>query len=284
MMLVTGAGGTVGTTLLKALQAVGQKPRVAYHSRAKTETAAAAGYDAVALDFAKPATLRPALVGVDTVFLLGTGGIGQTQGEINVVNEAKAAGARKLVKLSVWGAAEEAFSFAKIHRPVERAIEASGLAWTHLRPNSFMQNFVNFMGDTIKTQGAFYEPAADAKIGHIDVRDIAAVAARVLTTSDHEGQALELSGPRAFTYGEAADILSQVLGKKVSYMPVSDDAARQGMLDAGIPAPYADDLIDLNRFYRKGGAAGLTSTVKDVTGRDPIGFEQFARDHAGAFR
>lgn len=203
MILVTGAGGTVGSVLLAELKSAGHKPRAAYHSPAKAEKERANGGDAVSLDFAKPETLRPALAGVDRVFLLGTGGRGQADGEIALVRAARAAGVQRLVKLSVWGAAGEQFAFAKIHRSVERAVEASGLAWTFLRPNSFMQNFVNYMGGSIKAQGAIYQPAGDATISHIDVRDVARVAARVLTTTGHEGQSYELSGPQALTGRDA---------------------------------------------------------------------------------
>lgn len=284
MILVTGAGGTVGSALLDELRSMGVKPRVAHRSSDKAERAKAAGHDAVVLDFAKPETLRPALDGVDAVFLLGSGGAGQIEAEIRVVEAARAAGAKRLVKLSVWGAAGEAYSFAKIHRPIERAVEASGLAWTFLRPNGFMQNFVTYMADSIRAQGAFYLPAADAKISHIDVRDIARVAALALTKSGHEGKAYELSGPRAFSYGEAADILTRVLGKEVRYVAVSDEAAKAGMVAGGISDLYADAMIDLNRLYRSGAGAGVTSAVKDVTGREPIGFERFAQDHAAALR
>jgi uncharacterized protein YbjT (DUF2867 family) len=283
MILVTGAGGTVGTALLEELSATGARSRVAYHSKEKAERARAAGHDAVTLDFGKPETLRPALAGVDTVFLLGTGGMGQTEGETNVVNAAKAAGAKKIVKLSVWGAAGEGFSFAKIHRPVERAIEASRLAWTHLRPNGFMQNFVNYMAGSIKARGAFYVPADDAKISHIDARDIARVAVKALTTPGHDGKAYDLSGPQSLSYAEAAEILSRVLGKKVTYIAVTDEAAKAGMLAGGIPEFYADYLIDLNQAYRKGAGAMVTTAVKDVTGRAPVAFEQFVKEHASAF-
>jgi uncharacterized protein YbjT (DUF2867 family) len=209
--------------------------------------------------------------------------MGQTDGEINVVKEAKGAGVKKIVKLSVWGASSEAFSFAKIHRAVEREIETSGLAWTFLRPNGFMQNFVNFMSGTIKGQGAIYQPAADSKISHIDARDIARVATAALTGPGHEGKAYDLTGPEALSYGEAALVLSRVLGKKVNYIAVSDEAAKSGMVAAGIPEFYADYLVDLSQFYRKGGAAPVTTAVKDVTGRDPVRFEQFVKDHAAAF-
>lgn len=284
MILVTGAGGTVGTALIEALKAVGHKPRVAYHSQHKAEKAKSDGYDAVLLDFAEPETLRPALAGVEAAFLLGTGGRGQIEGEINVVKAAKAAGVRKLVKLSAWGAADEGFSFAKIHRAVERAVEATGMAWTFLRPNGFMQNFVNYMAGSIKSQSTIYQPAAEARISHIDVRDIARVAAQVLTTPGYEGKAYELSGPRAFSYGEAAEVLSRVLGRQIKYVMLSDDAARAGMLSAGIPDFYADYLLDLFRVYRTGAASQVTSEVKNITGREPIAFEQFASDYADTFR
>ncbi|MGH8773124.1 MAG: NAD(P)H-binding protein, partial [Burkholderiales bacterium] len=208
MILVTGAGGTVGTALMQELRAAGHKTRAAYHSPPKAEKAKREGREAVLLDFAKPETLPPALAGVEAVFLLGTGVRGQSEGEINVVNAAQAAGVKRLVKQSIWGAANEQFSLAKMHRAVERAVEASGLAWTFLRPNGFMQNFANDMAETIKARGAIYQPAADAQISHIDVRDIARVAARVLTSPGHEGKAYELSGPQALTYGEAANALS----------------------------------------------------------------------------
>ncbi|MGK3982674.1 SDR family oxidoreductase [Sorangium sp. So ce136] len=284
MILVTGAGGTVGSALLEELKSSGHRPRVAHRSRDKAERARAAGDDAVMLDFARPETLGPALEGVDAVFLLGAGGLGQVEGEIAVVDAARAAGAKRIVKLSAWDAAGEAYSFAKLHRAIERAVESSGLAFTLLRPNGFMQNFVNFMAGSIKAQGAFYQPAGDARISHIDVRDIARVAARALTTSGHEGKAYELSGPRAISYGEAAEILSGVLGKRVSYVAVSDDAARAGMVAAGMPELYADHVIDLNRHYRTGAGSAVSTAVKDVTGREPVSFEQFAREHAGALR
>lgn len=96
--------------------------------------------------------------------------------------------------------------------------------------------------------------------------------------------AYELSGPQALSYGAAADILSKVLGSKVNYVGVPDDAARAGMLASGMPDFYADHLLDLFVAYRDGAGSQLTSDVKNITGRDAISFEQFVRDHAGAFR
>ena len=280
MILVTGASGTVGSELVRQLQAAGARYKAAYHSAEKAGKARGAGIDAVVLDYDKPETLPPALKGADTVFLLST----LVAPELSVVREAKAAGVSRIVKQSVWGAGEEAFSFAKWHRPLERAIEESGLRWTFLRPNGFMQNVVNFMGATIKGQGAIYQPAGDARISHIDVRDLARVAVKVLTGSGHDGKAYELSGPAGITYGEVAATLSKVLGREVRYVPITPEQYKQGALGAGIPEPYADALVDLTRYYREGHASRVSPAVKEITGWEPIGFEQFARDHAAALR
>lgn len=174
-------------------------------------------------------------------------------------------------------------ALARIHR-TERAVETSGLAWTFLRPNGFMQNFVSHMAGSIKSQNGIFQPAGDAKISHVDVRDVARVAARVLTTPGHEGKAYALSGPQALTYGEAAEVLSRVLGGPIRYVALSDEAARAGMLSAGMPDFYADYLLDLFRVYRTGAASQTTPDVKNITGREPVSFEQFACDFAEAFR
>jgi uncharacterized protein YbjT (DUF2867 family) len=215
MILVTGAGGTVGSELVKTLRAAGAKFRAAYHTARKAENAKRQEIDTVRIDYADPKTVAAALEGIDHLFLLGAGAVGQTEAEIGVVREAKRQGVAHIVKLSVWGADGEEFSFAKIHRPVEREIEASGIGWTFLRPNGFMQNLPNFFSETIRAQGAFHFPSGGARISHVDVRDVAAVAAAALTRTGHQGKAYALSGPEPLTYAEIATKLSAVLEKPV---------------------------------------------------------------------
>jgi uncharacterized protein YbjT (DUF2867 family) len=284
MIVVTGAGGTVGREVVKALAASGAAFRAAYHSKEKTERAKRDRIDAVAIDYARPDTLAGPLAGADHLFLLGTGGAGQTEAEIGVVRQARKAGVRHIVKLSVWGADREAFSFARIHRPVEREIEASGLGWTFLRPNGFMQNFVNFYAPSIRSQGAFHLPAGGCRISHVDARDIAAVAAKALTEPGHEGKAYLLSGPEALTHDEVAAKLSTAAGKPVRYVDISDDDFRKGTLQAGMPAEYADALLSLFRYYKEGHASRVTADVERVSGRKPIDFDRFAQDHAVSFK
>jgi uncharacterized protein YbjT (DUF2867 family) len=182
MILVTGASGTVGSEVVRALGERGARVRAGYRSRPQKLPA---GFESVALDYEQPETIRPALAGVETVFLLSN----TVEREKQVVDEIKRAGVKRIVKLSAFGAAEEAHSFARGHRAVERHIEASGLAWTFLRPNGFMQNVVNYMAETIRSQSAIYSSAANGAISHIDARDIGTVGARVLTESGHEKKA-----------------------------------------------------------------------------------------------
>jgi uncharacterized protein YbjT (DUF2867 family) len=154
----------------------------------------------------------------------------------NFVIEAKKIGVQYIVKLSVMGADEEpGLVIGRLHRQAEKIIEESGIPYTFLRPNGFMQNFLNYYGQSIKTLGAFYNPAGDGKLGLVDVRDIAAVAVEVLLTKgngskqQHENKSYDITGPEALSYSQVAEILSKETGKKISYIDIPEEDARKGM-------------------------------------------------------
>jgi uncharacterized protein YbjT (DUF2867 family) len=218
------------------------------------------------------------------VFLLAGEMEDQAAGEIRVVEAAKRAGVKRLVKQSVLAAESEAYSFARIHRRVERAVEASGIAYTFLRPGSFMQNFVTYQGETIRTENAFYLPCGGAREGFVDTRDIARVAARALTRDGYEGKAYDLLGPEPLTYADAAAKLSAALGRTVNYVSVPEAEFKKAMIGTGLPEPSVGRLVDLYRFIREEHPPTQSTAIKDVTGRDPISFDQFARDYADAWR
>ena len=277
MILVTGASGTVGSEVVKALAGRGARLRAGYRTRAQKVPK---GVESVALDYDWPDTVRPALKDVETLFLLSS----TVDVERKVVDEAKKAGVKRIVKLSVLRAEDEAFAFARWHRAVEKYIEASGLLWTFLRPNGFMQNVVTYMGETIRKESAIYASAGNGAASHVDARDIGAVGAKVLTESGHEGKAYELTGPVALTYGQIAASLTEVLGRPIRYVPISHEQYKQAALAAGTPEGYADALVELNRYYEEGHAARVSPAVRQLTGRDPIAFAQFARDYADKLR
>ena len=284
MILVTGASGTVGSEVLKQLREQGAEVRAAFHSAEKAARAQKQGINSVVLDYADRASTAAALKGVAKVFLLGPTVPNQSELESNVVEEAKKARVRHIVKLSVLDAAGEKYTFAKWHRAVEKTIERSGLQYTFLRCNEFMQNTLTYYLGTIKSEGAFYLPTRDAKNSVIDVRDIAAVAVKVLTASGHENKVYELSGPEELSHEQIAQKLSAAVGKQIKYVDISAAAFKEGAVAAGIPDWYADALLNLYQLYVAGGAQQVTKDVERVTGKKPRSFDQFAREHAAAFR
>ena len=106
----------------------------------------------------------------------------------------------------------------------------------------------------------------------------------MLLETGHEGQAYELTGPSAITFGQIAETLTAVLGRPIRYVPISHEQYKRALLGAGTPEPWADALADLSRFYAEGNAAGVSPSVRRVTGRDVIPFAQFARDYADKLR
>lgn len=285
MICVTGASGTVGREVVKQLQALNAPFRAAVASPSSAEAVRVRGLEAVICDYHQPDTVRAALHGCDVLFLLGANLIEQTELEIGVVEAANAAGVHHIVKLSVMGAVDEAYSLAHVHRPVEKAIESSGLGWTFLRPNSYMQNIVTFMKPTIQSDSMFYSASGDARISHVDARDIAAVAAQALTAPDrHHGQAYLLTGPEAVTYDELASAVSSVLDRPIAHVSLPPEDLKAGMLAEGMPEPLADRLLDLERYFREDKASMISSDIERITGRIPTPLAQYLRDHASLLK
>jgi uncharacterized protein YbjT (DUF2867 family) len=171
----------------------------------------------------------------------------------------------------------------RAHGEGERGLEASGLAWTHLRPHSFMQNLFASAG-TVKSQGRIYSCMRDGRVPHVDVRDIAAVAAACLTNDGHEGKTYHITGPEAITMYEVAAQLGDAIGWRVEYVDVPPEEWVEGAVAAGFPEWVARDLAYLNsQVFASGHANAVSPIVRDLTGRDAIPFAQFARDYAVVF-
>src|SRR6202162_3649903 len=216
MILITGASGNVGREVVKQSLAVGLKIRATFHSPA-VAAQAPAGLEGVVMDYAKPETIRPALQGVEKIFLVGPPVRELPAWEVNFVTEVRANGGKHhIVKLSALGGRESMFPNG--HRDSEENIESSGLPYTFLRPNGFMQNLVNYNAGTIGSENAFYGCQGSGAVSMIDIRDIAAVAVIVLAATGHEGKSYALTGGEALTNDQVAEKISQVAGRKISYV------------------------------------------------------------------
>jgi uncharacterized protein YbjT (DUF2867 family) len=198
------------------------------------------------------------------------------------VDAAKRAGVRHVVKLSAIGAdAAPPFTVGKWHAANEQHIRESGLGFTFLRPNSFMQNFTTYFPPR---DGAIYLPWGNGTASFVDTRDLASVAANVLTSDGHEGKIYTLTGPVALGIADVARILTGAAGRDIHYVDVPEAAARNGMLQAGIPKWQVDALMELHAINKQNRWSAVTSDVEKVTGQDATDFAQFARDHVENFR
>ena len=281
MILVTGASGNVGSAVLQELLRVGAPVRAMYRSdgdRAK----APAGANPVIADFADRPSLDRALEGVERVFLVCAPIPQLAELESKMVDACQERGIRHLVQSSALGADTYDKSFPKWHAVVERKLRASGIPATILRPESFMQNVTTYFASTITSQGAFYAAGGTAPIAFVDVRDVGAVAAKVLTSNGHAGKAYTLTGPEALNYTRIAEKLSAQLGKPVKYVALTQQQLRQSMHDMGMPPWQVEALADLQAYYTDGPGAKVTADVRAVLGREPITFDQFLKDNAGA--
>jgi uncharacterized protein YbjT (DUF2867 family) len=247
---------------------------------------APSGTPTVIADFADKESLRRALTEVDTVFVVCSPIPQLVELESNVVEVCAEQGLRHVVLNSALGAADYAKSFPSWHRQVEDKLKGSKLAYAILRPNSFLQNIVAFYAPSIRTQGAFFAAMGHAKLSFIDVRDVGAAAAKILTASGaHAGKTYELNGPEAFSYAEVAQHISRATGQEAKFVDIPEEAQGKAMLDLGMPEWQVTALLELQQYYSKLGKGGeVTDTLAKLLGRAPITLDQFLKENKDAFR
>ncbi|SFM64815.1 Uncharacterized conserved protein YbjT, contains NAD(P)-binding and DUF2867 domains [Chitinophaga sp. YR627] len=284
-ILITGATGNIGKELINLLSAKGISYNAMVRSieRAK-ELEALPGITLVQGDFDDEGSMDTALTGIERAFLLTNSSEHAEEQQIRFVNAAKRAGVKHIVKLSQWAAdAGSPVRFLRYHAAVEAAIKASGMTYTFLRPNLFMQGLLGFK-DVIRSGHKFFAAAGEARISLIDIRDIAAVAAVALTTDGHENKIYDLTGPESFTHQQLADVFTDVLVHPVHFINVPEDDMKNALLGIGFPEWQADGLLEDYAHYRLNEAAVVTNTVQDVTGKQARTFRQFVTDYAFLFK
>ena len=281
-ILVTGASGNIGRELVKQLQARGADFAVMTSKPGSTPS----GVPSVQGDFTRPDTLPAAFASVDTLFLLFPLTPGMDAMARNAVAAAKAAGVRHIVRSSGAGAdSASAASIARAQGEIDDIVARSGIPFTLLRPTVFMQNTVNLYADTIKAAGAIYAPRGNGAVAVVDVRDIAEAAAAILThPAAHAGAVYTLTGSEALTDAQIAATIGRAVGCDIKYVDVPEQTAVDAMTGMGYPPPVIDWLMSLNYVIKRGWAAGVSSDVQTLTGHPPRRFEDFAREHAVAWR
>lgn len=278
MITVTGATGTIGSELIRLLSEAGVETRAI--SRDPSGQREVPNIHWVQGDLADPKSLKAAFTGCEKLFLLTGNTDRMVKLQKNAIRAAKDAGIPHVVKLSALGSSEHSTSVIGIwHYIVEQYLVDSGLDWTILRPHVFMQNLLD-QKESIVKNGVFYSPSGDADIPLIDTRDIALASKEVLIGGNHIGQTYTLSGPEAISYHECAKILSEVLGKTVTYSPETFDEAWTRMRNNDVPLFLISGQLALAGYHRAGrGTQVITDAVKKITGREARSFKAFAEDY-----
>ncbi len=282
MILITGANGNSGAEVLKSLAAQSEAVRAMVRQTPKREVFPIRTEIAVA-DFDDRESLRKALAGVDRAFLVTPSSEKVEEQQLRFVQLAREAGVKHVVYLSQLHAkADSPVRFLRYHAAVEEALQQSGMAYTHLRPNLFMQGLLLFK-QLIAAQGQIAAPVGEASVSAVDVRDIAAVAVAALTKPGHQGRSYDITGPESLTHAEMASQLSEALGKPVRFVDIPSSAMREALLSFGMPEWQADGLIEDYEHYSRGEAGAVSSAVEEVTGKAPRPFRTFAQDFKQAF-
>lgn len=277
MILITGATGNVGRHVVAQLLEQGLAVRALTRNPEKAQLPA--GAEVVAGDLMDPAAVERALKGVSAAFLFAVPGSAQ-----GFVAAARATGLQRIVFLSsgavVDGVERQADLIAEMHAEIERAIEASGLEWTFLRPSIFAANAVQWAW-SIRASGSVSLPYPGSTGAPIDEADIAAVAVQALTTDRWVGRKLMLTGPESLSQADQLAILGDVLGRPISVVALDPVVAREQM-ERHVPVPIVAALFKI-WADAVGVTALVTGVVAEVTGRPARTFREWASDHQAIF-
>ena len=277
MIYVSGAPGNIGTELVRLLAGRGEQVRLLVHDPEAAEFVLP-GVETVLGDLAEPESFARTVVGADAVFVNSSRRAISLQA--NLIAAAASAGVRRIVDLSWMGAATDSGSEAigRWHAEVERHLVECGVAYMILRASAFMQNYVG----QITVNDTIVGTTATGRASLVDARDVAAVAATVLTQQGHEGRTYDVTGPQALSNPEVAAIISRVTGRRVRYVGTTPDLLADGYHRAGLPEWAALDLVAADVYRARGRLAQVTDVVERVGRKRPTTFEAFVHELSAA--
>lgn len=287
--LVTGATGNVGVHVVHELQRRSQPVRALTRDPDHAAAVLADGMvtggsvDLRQGDLDDRASVEAAVAGVDRVLLCVGNNPRQEEQELGVIDAAVRAGVRRLVKISARGARiGSPAELWEMHARIEQHLAASGVPAVVLRPSTYASNLLAAAAG-VAGAGRLFAPAGTAPISFVDPRDVGAVAAATLVEDGHVGRTYTLTGPEAVSYAEVAERLGAVLHRRIDYVDLPPEAARAGMVEAGLPVWLADQILAVFAELRRGAAAMTTDDVARVLGRPARPVQDFLADHAVAF-
>jgi uncharacterized protein YbjT (DUF2867 family) len=279
MILVTTAG-KVGSEAARLLAEREVPVRVLVRDAAKAKALADAGAEIAVGDLAVPASIDEAMAGVSSVVLVSPAVPAQ---ELNVVASAARAGVGHVVKASSKASADSPIARRRWQAEIEAGLAASAVPHTLLRSNAYMHNVLALAPAIARTSG-FGSSAGKGRIGMVDARDVAAVAATIAASpAPHAGKTYWLTGPELISYYDIAAVLSRLLGRTVIYRELTFDQDKDAMIRAGVPEQIAEMNAQAASLTADGDAAWVTDDVTSLLNRPAHSFDEFAADYANAF-
>jgi uncharacterized protein YbjT (DUF2867 family) len=281
---VFGATGKVGKELLSFLSKANIATIAVTRNKSKVEPIPFIEW--IEANMADKESLKKTMENSKAIFLASSVNQNFTAEQNNVIEMAKECGVQHIVKLSSPGADKNSPNF--ISRPngeVEELLKASGISYTIIQPNSFMQNWLGEFSQTIQKERKIYEATGDGKKPYIDTRDIAEVAFKILIHSEkHINKTYLLTGGEAMSYGQVAEAISKAIGEKVEFISLTVDEARQRMEKKGLPQGMINTFLAISEGIRSGKAAFVNNTVKELLNKAPRTVEDFAKDYSQSFK
>lgn len=281
---VFGATGKIGKELLTFLSYA--KILTIAVTRDKSKVIAQANIEWIEADMSNKETLTKTMENSHAVFLCSSISQNYVEEQNNVIETAKDCGVAHIVKLSSPGADKNSpIRIAKLHGEIELILKASGLKYTILQPNSFMQNWLGELSETVRKERKIYEATGDGKKPYIDARDIAEVAYRILTEPiNHYNKTYLLTGGEAVSFGEIAAAISNAINEKVEYVSLTSDEAKQRMEQKGMPDWAVKTFLAIADGQRNGKAAFVNNTVSEILGKPPRTVDEFAKFYSQSFK
>ncbi len=281
--LVTGATGQVGSRTIRYLQShEGVEIVAAVRSAEKGAAFEARGIATVILDLDDEATHLPALAGVERLFVVTGYTVDMLRQSKALLDNAKKANVRHVVHLGACGRDDTTVAHWAWHQFVERYIEWCGFSYTHLRPETFMQNVLSYGGKRTINHGVLNGFVAGARLSWVDIEDLAQVAALALARPDLHGGKTYRLGYDAISYGELAALMTEIVGQPFRYEPLAPEIFLQSMKDSGAEMAYMNCVYDHWKRYAAGTIPGADDTFDnfpEITGKQPTKWAAFIKQH-----
>ncbi len=285
-LLISGAAGHLGQLVLTHLlgsQEVSPGDLIAgTRDPQKLAAWASKGVAVRKLDFEDASTLAPALQGAERMLLISTDAVdrpGRRLGQHKAAIEAaRTARIRHVVYTSMPNPADTLVTFAPDHLGTEEALAASGLNFTILRMNWYMQNLLSALPNALAS-GQWHVATGEGRVGYVAREDCASAAASALTTADDKGARLDVTGPEAFSMSQIASIVREITGRPIAVVQQTDDEKRRALSPAGLPAPVIELIVSIDASIRAGKLDVVSNTVQKLTGKPPKTLRDFLAEN-----